>query len=383
MWFVPLLLIALVGIGYTIVAAVLVGRFAATPPAPAVDARPVTLLKPLHGAEPRLADNLASCLAQDWAAPIEMVAGVQRPDDPAIAVATALRPPVRLVVDATRHGANAKIGNLINMMPAASHDLIVLSDSDIAVPRDYLAQVAAALAVPGVGAVTCLYRGRGDAGLWSDLAAMAISYNFLPSVLVARAIGTHEPCMGSTIALDRATLDRIGGFARFADTLADDAAIGAAVNALGLHVACPRLIVVHGCTEPSLAALLRHELRWAVTVRGVDPAGYVGLIVTYPVAWALLALPFAVQLRSLAPVAPVVATGVLAAAIAARLLLMRRVDRLARAPGGPRRWLVPRDCLSFVVFILSFFVRSVDWRGARLKMGSDGRTIRPQGVETL
>ncbi len=280
---------------------------------------------------------------------------------------------MREIVDPTPHGANAKISNLINMAPAARHDLIVLSDSDMAAPRDYLARIAAALAQPGVGAVSLLYRGRGDAGVWSDLAAMAISYNFLPSVLVARVTSPREPCMGSTIALRRATLDRIGGFARFADILADDAAIGEAVNALGLHVACPRLIVTHGCVEASFRDLMRHELRWAATVRGVDPRGYLGLGVTYPVAWALLAVPFA----------PVQALVTLAAAIAARLALIARVDRLAGASSGRKGWLVLRDCLSFAVFILSFSVRSVDWRGSRLNMERDGRTIRAQGVESL
>ncbi|WP_404710900.1 bacteriohopanetetrol glucosamine biosynthesis glycosyltransferase HpnI [Sphingomonas sp. MMS24-J13] len=368
-----LLLLAWAGIGYTVFAALIVGRFDAAPQPPAVAAEPVTLLKPLYGAEPKLTENLASFLDQEWDAPIEMVAGVQRADDPAIAVARSLGPAVRPVVDPTPHGANAKVGNLINMMAAARHDLIVLSDSDMAAPRDYLARVAAALAQPGVGAVSLLYRGRGDAGFWSDLAGMAISYHFLPSVLVARLGGKHEPCMGSTIALRRDTLDRIGGFARFADTLADDAAIGAAVNAIGLHVACPRLVVTHGCVEASLRDLMRHELRWAATVKGVDPRGYIGLGVTYPVAWAMLALPFA----------PVQALVTLTAAIAARLFLMARVDRLAGSRSGQKRWLVLRDCLSFAVFILSFSVRSVDWRGVRLNMDRDGRTIRTQGVENL
>jgi ceramide glucosyltransferase len=291
---VPFLLLALAGIAYTILAAITVGRFDRAGEPPAVAAEPVTLLKPLYGAEPRLADNLASFLDQDWDAAIEMVAGIQRADDPAIAVARALGPQVRLVIDATVHGANAKVGNLINMMRRRNAPR---SDRAERQRHGRAARLSgarrAALAQPGVGAVSCLYRGRGDAGFWSDMAGMAISYHFLPSVLVARANGHHEPCMGSTIALRRETLDRIGGFAPLADTLADDAAIGQAVNALGLRVACPRLILDHGCVEASLADLMRHELRWAATVRGVDPRGYIGLGLTYPVAWAVLAVPFA------------------------------------------------------------------------------------------
>ena len=366
-----LLLLALAGTGYTLFAAWLVGRLGAQAGAPPVVAEAVSLLKPLHGAEPRLAGNLASFLDQDWDAPIEMVCGVQRGDDPAIGVvegvADANRPSpdaspstpfvlsevearagsatpgarpstslrtnglgegpgagagagthhVRLVIDPARHGANAKIANLRNMFPAASHDLLVLSDSDMAVPRDYLATIAATLARPGVGAVSCLYRGRGDAGFWSVLAAAGSSYQFLPSVLVGIALGQGDPCMGSTIALRRDTLARIGGLAAFADVLADDHAIGEAVRGLGLAVAIPPMILVHAAGERSLGEVVRHELRWAATVRGLVPgAAYAGSITTFPLALAMLALP----------IAPV-AGGRDRARRAGRAVVSRRADR--------------------------------------------------------
>ena len=149
--------------------------------------------------------------------------------------------------------------------------MIVLADSDMAVPRDYLTILAAALDRPGVGAVTCLYRGRGDAGFWSRLTALGIDLHFLPATLIGRATGLGHPCMGSTIALRRATLDAIGGFARFADTLADDHALGAAVRATGATVAIPDMILTHGCSERTLAALLRQELRWNATDRRDRP----------------------------------------------------------------------------------------------------------------
>lgn len=352
-------LLAAAGIGYTLHATLLVRRLGRTP-APLGPPEPATLLKPLHGAEPRLAENLATFLRQEWAAPVQMVAGVADGADPAAAAARALG--AELVVDPTRHGANGKVSNLVNMWPAAAHDLVVLSDSDMAVPPRYLAVLAGALARPGVGAATCLYRGRGDAGGWSRLAAAEVSYGFLPTVLVGLALGLARPCMGSTIALRRATLERIGGFRPLADRLADDYDLGAAVRALGLAVAVPPLVLVHGCGERSLAAVWRHELRWAATIRAIDPAGHVGSLVTRPVPLALLALP----------VAPRAGLALLVAALAARLLLRRAVDRVAGEATAPAWWLPARDCLSFALFVASLFARSVDWRGSALRMGRRG-----------
>lgn len=356
--------LAAAGLVYTLFAWSTVGRFRRTAPDAAVPAEPVTLLKPLHGDEPRLAENLRSFLHQRWDAPVEMIAGVARADDPAARIVRSLGPDIRLVVDPRAHGANAKVGNLVNMAGAASHDLLVLSDSDMAVPPDYLAAVGAALARPGTGAVTCLYRGRGDAGGWSRFAALAVSYQFLPSVLVGLRLGLAKPCMGSTIALRRETLARIGGFRRFADVLADDYAIGAAVRELGLAVAVPRLVLVHGCAERSAAAVIAHELRWAATVRQIDLAGHLGTIATFPVPFALLALLAAPGRWTAA---------LLAAALGARWLLAGAVDRLAGARGGQPLLLPARDLCSFGIFLGSFFVGSVEWRGSRLAMRRDGR----------
>jgi ceramide glucosyltransferase len=363
---------AAAGIGYSVLALVAIRRFARQPSPPGVGAESVTLLKPLHGAEPRLTENLATFLNQDWAGSIEMVAGVQDRRDPAIAALDPLPQgpwrQVRLVTDPTSHGANAKVANLLNMMPAASHDLLVLSDSDMAVPPAYLQTVAAALAAPGVGAVTCAYRGRGDAGFWSVLGAAAVSYHFLPQVLVSRLLGDRRACMGSTIALRRDTLVAIGGIARFADVLADDHAIGAAVRSLGGAVAMPPLVLTHAATERSLPELWRHELRWAATVREVIARGeYLGVVLTQPVVPALLAWP-------LLPRAGGAALGL---ALLARVAVALRIDRLCGARTAPL-WLLPaRETLSFAVFAASLFARSVDWRGQRLRIAGKGRIEAP------
>lgn len=350
-------------------------RFLRQPAAAPARDDAVTLLKPLHGAEPQLEENLASFLRQAHAGPVQVICGVQRSDDPAVDAVRALQsryPEARieLVIDPARHGANGKVGNLINMMARAEHDIVVLSDSDMAVGPDYLAQVLAALDRPGIGAVTCLYRGRGDAGFWSRLASAGPSYQFIVGLVFGKVMGLAEPCMGSTIALRRSTLEAIGGFEAFADVLADDHAIGAAVRSQGLGIAIPPLVLAHASAEISLAQVWRQELRWAATIRALAPAGYAGSLIGFPLALAMLGALFH----------PAPAIPVIVAAFLVRLWTKRVVDRHAGAATAPW-WLLPlRDALSLAVYVASYFVRVVDWRGTRLRMKDDGQIISPPGV---
>lgn len=363
--------LAAAGVGYTLLAAWIVARFG-WGRGPVGAAEPVSLLKPLHGAEPRLAENLATFLDQAWDAPIEMIAGVQREDDPARDALTKLRRSgagrdddreIVQIVDTTRHGANGKVANLLNIAPHASQDLIVLSDSDMAVPPDYLARLGGALNQPNVGAVTCIYRGRGDAGFWSRIAAGGISYHFVPQLMIGLKLGFARPGMGSTIALRRATLEAVGGFAPFADSLADDYELGEAVRAQGLKVVVPPMMLIHGCTERTFRDVWLHERRWAATILAINPGGQIGTIVTHPIPLALIATCFS----------PRTGLVLLGAAMLARLILKLQIDRAADAVTSSL-WHIPfRDCLSFATYGVAFFVRSVDWRGATLKMTSRGR----------
>ena len=359
---------AVIGIGYQLFAAYTLRRFFGAPaPAPRrSDA--VTMLKPLYGAEPRLFDNLATFLTQQHDGPVQIVCGVQRADDPAIAVVAALKAAypaaeIDLVIDATVHGASGKVSNLINMMAAARHPILVLSDSDIAVAPDYLARILDALDRPEVGVVSCLYRGRGDAGFWSRFGAAGLTYQFIIGVVIAVAHRLADPCMGSTIALRRDTLDRIGGFESLADTLADDHAIGQAVIALGLKLVVPPLFVTHAFDETSLGALWRHELRWSATVRDVAFWSYVGVVVSLPLPVACLASLYA----------PAIGLSLAVAALIARFVVVRSVDAAVGKRVAPY-WMAPaHDFLSFAVYIAAFFVRSVTWRGATLTMQDKGR----------
>jgi ceramide glucosyltransferase len=361
--------LALIGSGYALVAARRIGVFEPRALSDAAVAPAVSMLKPLHGSEPGLEAALASFLAQDYAGPIQLVMGVQDAADLALPAAQSLREAhpdqdVTVVVDSRMYGANAKVANLINIFGQARHEVLVLADSDISVPPDYLRRVMAALCEPGVGVVTCPYFGVAKAGFWSQLAAMGVSYQFLPSVAVGVSFGLAQPCMGSTIALRRETLDRIGGFEAFADVLADDYAIGQAVRATGARSSVAAMLVAHGCAERSLGEVVAQELRWARTIRGVDPAGFAGSVVTHPVPLALIA---AVLLHA-APAS----LAILAAAVISRLWLMRNVDKTAGLRGQPW-WLLPlRDILSFGIFLGALFGRAVEWRGRRYRVDRHG-----------
>ena len=362
-------LLAAAGSLYMLAAAILLWRFLGQAGTADAGDAAVTLLKPLHGPEPRLAENLASFLAGNQRRPVQMLCGLARADDRAVMAVERLareqgHATIDLVIDPRRAGANGKIANLVNMAPHMANAILILSDSDIAVAADYLDRIVAALAAPGVGAVTCLYRGRGDAGFWSRLGAAGLSYQFLPGVLFGVATGLARPCMGSTIALTADTLARIGGFTRFADVLADDHAIGAAVRDLGLTVAIPPMLVTHASAETSLGDLWRHELRWAATVRGVQPGAYAASVIGLP-------LPLAALGALLAP-SPA-AAAIVALALAVRIVVVAVVDRRAGERTAPI-WLLPlRDALSLAIFIASFFARSIDWRGDRLRMTQGGR----------
>jgi ceramide glucosyltransferase len=367
--------VAVGGCVYALVAAVMVRRFGAAS-APTASIFPgVTILKPLRGAEPHLYDNLVSFCNQNYAGPVQVLFGVQQPTDTAIAVverviADTPGRDLELVIHSSARGPNPKVANLIGMQERIRHHVLVLADSDIWVAPDYLERLVAALNAPGVGLVTCLYRGEPQAGGWSRLDSMAIDYHFLPDVLVGLQLGLARPCFGSTIALRRETLAAIGGFEAFVHRLADDNAMGEAVRDAGMQVAIPHFVVVHSSPIGSAGELWRHQLRWARTVRSVSPLGYAGLGLTHPLPFALVAA-WQSGFGALGAI-------IIAASIACRLVLQVQVDHTLHVRPN-RWWLGPvSDLLSFVVYVAGFFVRIVSWRGIRYKVDADG-TLVPLG----
>jgi ceramide glucosyltransferase len=347
--------------------------FVRQPAAPTPTTWPdVSILKPLFRAEARLSENLETYFHQDYPGEIQYILGVQDPADSAIPVVKSLieRYPgrdLRLVLNSAAHGANRKVSNLINMGRVARHPVIVVSDSDVAVDPDYLRLLAAELDQPGVGAVTCLYRGLPSGGFWSRLSSMAVDDHFLPATILGLALGLARPCLGATIALSRETLSRIGGFETVANQLADDYAIGKAVRRAGLRVIVPPMLVAHTFEENSLSDMVRHELRWARTIFTVDPIGYAGSGFTHALPLALIAA--AIRGFDAFGLAAVIC------ALACRLFLKYRLAREFDLPNPDYALLVARDILSFIVYLASFWSTRVSWRGQDFAVARDGTLL--------
>ncbi len=357
-------LLAIFGCLYAMLAAASVRALRPGASGIANDSAPaVSVLKPLHGAEPGLIENLASFVEQSYAGRIEVLFGVQDPGDPAIAIVRELirRYPdatLKLVVDDTRHGINPKVCNLANLGAAATGEILVLADSDMRVGPHYVARLISALQRPGVGLVTCLYRGLPLGGPWARLSAMAIEQHFLPSVLIGLRLGLAHPCFGATIALRAETLAKVGGFAAFRNCLADDHQLGAAVRGLGLVVSISPMIVDHVCSERTLSELVRHELRWARTHRYIAPA-FVGMLLTYPLPLALMAL-------LLHPGGA--CAGLLVAAFACRSVVEFQVAQTLGSRVAPVGWGAARDVLSFMILLASLLPGPIIWRGRRYRV---------------
>ena len=375
------------GVAQAIAASQLVRSFAAKPMQAPANRPPVTVLKPLHGGEPLLEAALTTLCRQsypEW----QIVFGVGFETDPAIAVVQRLRQrfpalDIAVVVDPTVHGTNGKVGNLINMMAAARHDVLVIADSDVHARPDYLERLIAALDQPGVGLVTTLYAGLpGSSSLPAQLGATQITHGFLPGAVLARAIGRQD-CLGATMCLRRSDLDRIGGLPALANHLADDAVLGRLIANLGLRVVLAQTVPLTTVPETTFAALFRHELRWARTIRALEPAGFAASVLQYPLAWSLLTILlsggalWSIGLFCVAWVLRAVAAlgvdSALASLWAREHEYDRESDRSDRADQAALAfscpvWLLPlRDILSVAVMLASYGGRQVIWRGHGLQ----------------
>ncbi len=338
--------------------------------APCGGARPpLSILKPLHGDEPLLEHALSSFCEQ--ARPDDQIVfGVASAGDTALPVAERVAArfadrDIAIVVAAPGPGLNRKIANLINMLPAAKHELLVIADADIHAPRGYLNQVAAALMKPGTGLVTTVYAGLAAfRGLVSRLGAAQITHSFLPGALLARAMGRQD-CLGATMAIHRDVLARIGGLPALLPHLADDAVLGQLVARQGLRVGLAATVPGTTVAERTFRDLFRHELRWARTIRSLVPVGFALSSAQFPLAWALLAILLSAGAGW--------SWGLLALCWTGRAILAHGIDRAlglrfrGLATGVPF-WLLPlRDLMSVAVIAASFAGSRVEWQGQVLR----------------
>ncbi|HEY6290965.1 MAG TPA: bacteriohopanetetrol glucosamine biosynthesis glycosyltransferase HpnI [Terriglobia bacterium] len=322
---------------------------------------PVSVLKPMRGLNRETYRNLASFCRQQYSR-YELLFGVDDARDPAVPIIHDLMAefpdlPIRLLAGTPAVGSNNKVAKLCRLAGEASYDLLVASDGDIRVPPDYLRRVVAPFADSRVGAVTCLYRGLAESGLWSQLEDVALTSSFLPGVLVARKLGVKF-ALGATMGVRRQALAGIGGFESLADVAADDHELGNRIAARGSQVELARTVVETECGSRSFAEYWQHQLRWAVVTRESQPRGHLGFLFAQGLPWAMAVV-------ALAPWR--ISAGFVVAYVALRLGVAFTVavwglgDPVVRRKG----WLVLlADALGFVVWLASLGASRVVWQGS-------------------
>ena len=326
-------------------------------------APPVSILKPLRGMDPQMYESFRSHCSQEYPE-YEIIFGVSEAGDPAVeAVQRLMREfpqrQIQLVLCDQVLGNNRKVSNLVQMLPKAKYEHVLVNDSDIYVTPDYLRRVMAQFVNPRVGMVTCPYRGIAAGTLGSRLESIGISTEFIPGVLVARQIenGIHF-ALGSTLAMSRTALEAIGGLEPLVDYLADDFELGSRISQSGFKVALADVAVETHLPAYTFRQFLDHQLRWARSTRDSRRAGYFGLLLTFAVPWALIAVLLAAGAwwSWLILGVGLLLRGAVALQVGAGVVHDRAVVS--------HLWLLPlRDVVAFWVWFASFMDHKVHWRG--------------------
>ncbi|MBK9140017.1 MAG: bacteriohopanetetrol glucosamine biosynthesis glycosyltransferase HpnI [Verrucomicrobia bacterium] len=338
----------------------------------------LSVLKPLKGADEETEGCLRSWLAQDYDGSLQFLFGVTSPEDPAAAVIERLlhefpKCNARLVVCPQRLGVNAKVSKLAQLEPLADQDFIVVSDADVRVPPDFLTHLMTEFARPGVALVNPFYAAATPHNAAMRWEAVAVNADFWSSVLMSRRLAPMRFALGAVMALRRADLESIGGFAALANHLADDYELGRRLTARGGEVAlCPTVVECREAPQ-SWAAVWRHQLRWSRTIRVCQPAAYAASIISNATLWPLL------WLAACPGFVPVSALGVCLVARLATAFDNQR--RLTRSCSHWRWfWLPPvKDLLQVALWVLAFTGHTVEWRGERYRVRRNGElTLLPR-----
>src|SRR5664280_2051001 len=336
---------------------------------------PVSILRSLKGLDPHMYSAFRSHCLLEYTE-YEVLFGVGDANDPALALVEKLREEfpqakLRVVHCPNVLGLNGKVSNLAQMLPQARYEYIIINDSDILVPRNYLLRVLAPLAQPGVGMVTALYRGLAGKTLGSKLEALGLSTDFSGGVLVARAMeGGIRFGLGATIATTKKVLREIGGLESLADYLGDDYELGARTAAAGYQVRLADIVVETALPDYSFRDFWAHQLRWARNVKDRRGGQYFGLIVTFGLVWAVLAVV----------AAPRAWWTWLVFVVTAALRVMSAVVVGRGVLDDPQvlrdLWLLPlRDVVALAIWLVSYFGDEVEGRGLRFRL-RDGKLER-------
>jgi ceramide glucosyltransferase len=378
--------LAVAGLGYFLASLVAAQIFLRGRRAPRPQFSPgVSILKSLKGLDPGMMDAFRSHCRQNYAGEFELLFGVSSLDDPAAAAVEQLivefpERAIRLVECPERLGTNGKVSTLVQLARHAHYDFLLINDSDISVGPHYLERVMSCFALgpqdpnaPPVGLVTALFRGRAHGTLASRFEALAISTDFIPSVLLSRLLegGIHYG-LGSTLAVRREALENAGGLLGLVDQLADDFEMGVRVERAGYRVVLSVEIVETSVPAYTWSSFFEHQLRWLRTVRDARPAGYAGLIFTYGLSWALLN----VLASGLSPVS----LWLLGLSFFLRLAQAMTVGAAVLSDHEvlPSLWLLPfRDVVALALWVAGFAGDTIVWRGERFAL-KKGRLVKAE-----
>ena len=359
--------LAVAGMGYFL-AAILAARIFIAQRRAAIPAFApgVSILKSLKGLAPGMMDAFRSHCRQNYTGEYELLFGASSLDDPAVAAVEQLKLEfpalaIQLVECPARLGTNGKVSTLTQLATHARYDFLLINDSDITVSPRYLERVMAHFADAQTGMVTALYRGRAHQTLASRLEALGIATDFQAGVLLSKMLegGLHYG-LGSTLAVRREALEKLGGLITLVDHLADDYELGARIDGAGYRVVLSAEVVETAIPAYGWRGFVDHQLRWARTVRDARPGGYAGLLFTHGLAWALLN----VLASGLSPVS----LWLLGLSFFLRLALAMTVgaEVLGDHQVLPGLWLLPlRDVVAMGVWIAGFAGNTIVWRGQR------------------
>jgi ceramide glucosyltransferase len=350
-------------------------RFRRRPNPPVLEDLPaVSILKPVHGLEKNLRQNLRSACLQDYPS-YEVILSVQRPDDPALPMLREIAREfgtkrVKLVIESKRPGSNGKINNMSGALPHAKNEVIVISDSDVRLPPDYLKQIVAPLCDPSIGFVCTPYRAAYAAHWFEKLEQLSLNADFMPSVIFANETGASLFCLGASIAVRRQTISEIGGIDALADYLVEDYEMGRRIVNAG-----KRGILIHPVVETMVdlqnpAQWWKHQVYWDQNTRAARPIAFFCTVL-------VRAIPFALLYALLQP------TSILAWIILAAVMVVRLVTAgLIMSTGlGDRNslsalpWLPVRDVAGLLSWLLAFLRRTTTWRGTEFILTRDGRLV--------
>ncbi|RVD54884.1 ceramide glucosyltransferase [Mesorhizobium sp. M2D.F.Ca.ET.185.01.1.1] len=340
---------------------------------PAGAPSPVTIIVPSRGVEPFTQETLQRAFLLDWPR-YELIFCVAQAEDPVvklISAAIARHPKVaaRLLVGEDRVSANPKLNNCVKGWQAARHDWVILADSNVLMPRDYVQQLMAAWR-PDTGLVCSTPIGSRPDGFWAE-----VECGFLNSLqarwqYAGEALGLGF-AQGKSMLWNKPMLDANGGIEALGAESAEDAAATKLVNSLGLRVNLVASPFEQPLGQRTFAEIWARQTRWARLRRVTFPLFFAPEILTGAAVPLLLALLAA---ASVGASLPSTALCVLAIAYLPECLL-------AWAKGwylSPRSItaMIVRDAMLPAIWARGWFGGAVDWRG-------NAMTIRAKAMTEL